>query len=79
MELNDAFIEQAEAVAEAVREAALSNVRKALRPEQVQNADGTWPHPECEDCGEDIPLGRLSLGKIRCIFCQNVRGGRVLR
>lgn len=79
MELNDAFIEQAEAVADAAREAALSNVRKALRPEQVQNADGTWPQPECVDCGEDIPLGRLSLGKIRCIFCQNVKEGRVLR
>lgn len=79
MELNDAFIEQAEAVAEAEREAALSNVRKALRPEQVQNPDGSWPHPECVDCGEDIPLRRLDLGKIRCIFCQNVKEGRVLR
>lgn len=44
-------------------------MRKAA-PEQVQNADGTWPHPQCVDCDVDIPLGRLNLGRVRCVDCQ---------
>jgi RNA polymerase-binding transcription factor DksA len=52
--LTDAFVKQA---------------RNGAAPEQVQNADGTWPHTECE-CGEQIPRARLLLGKIRCVACQ---------
>jgi RNA polymerase-binding transcription factor DksA len=50
-------------------DAYISGVRSLAAPEQRQNADGTWPTPECE-CGEAIPEGRLRLGKIRCISCQ---------
>ena len=39
-------------------------------PEQVQNEDGTWPETECLDCGCDIEEGRLNLGKVRCLRCQ---------
>ena len=39
-------------------------------PEQVQNEDGTWPVTECTSCGNDIEEGRLNLGKVRCLMCQ---------
>ena len=39
-------------------------------PEQVQNEDGTWPETECIDCGCGIEEGRLNLGKVRCLRCQ---------
>lgn len=49
------------------------------RPEQVK-VDGKWPQKDCDDCGEIIPVKRLNLGKIRCIFCQEAlerrRAGR---
>ena len=50
---------------DAIREAAYR-----VRPQQVQNADGTWPHPECTDCDNEIPMARLQMGRIRCIYCQ---------
>lgn len=51
-------------------DAAVEDVRRRSRPEQVQNPDGTWPHEDCVDCGEEIGIGRLRLGKVRCIYCQ---------
>ena len=39
-------------------------------PEQVRNEDGTWPVTECTSCGNDIEEGRLNLGKVRCLMCQ---------
>ncbi len=39
-------------------------------PEQIQNEDGSWPETECVDCGCDIEEGRLNLGKVRCLRCQ---------
>ena len=39
-------------------------------PEQVRNEDGTWPVTECTSCGNDIEVGRLNLGKVRCLRCQ---------
>ena len=43
---------------------------KKARPEQVQNADGSWPIHDCDECGSPIEEGRIKLGKIRCIACQ---------
>lgn len=53
---------------DAVREA-----RFQARPQQVVNPDGSWPQPDCDDCGNEIPAGRLALGKIRCVYCQSRR------
>ena len=30
-----------------------------------------FDHVHCVDCGEDIPLARLKLGKVRCFDCQS--------
>lgn len=60
---------------------AVAAASRKARPEQVQNADGSWPHPDCVECDNEIPEGRLlATGKIRCVFCQAKiearRGGR---
>lgn len=46
--------------------------RNANKPEQEKNPDGTWDEMECRDCGEDIPLARLEMGKVRCVDCQSI-------
>lgn len=51
---------------------AIAEQRRKARPEQVQNADGSWPVTECVDCEIEIPAGRLALGKIRCVECQSL-------
>lgn len=50
-------------------DAQVAAVRSLAQPEQVQNADGTWPYPECRDCGADFPE-RRAIGKTRCLRCQ---------
>lgn len=51
-------------------DASVANLRLKASPEQVQRPDGSWPHTECVDCDDEIPEGRLRLGKIRCVYCQ---------
>jgi RNA polymerase-binding transcription factor DksA len=48
-------------------------------PEQVMNANRTWPVTTCVDCDEAIPTGRLALGKIRCVACQTDKESREKR
>lgn len=50
----------------------VAQARERNKPEQVKNEDGTWPETECIDCGVEIPKGRLELGKVRCIDCQEI-------
>lgn len=58
-------------------DAAVADIRHLNRPQQVQNADGTWPIVDCEDCGNEIPEGRLAMGKVRCVYCQERRERRL--
>lgn len=39
-------------------------------PETHPDFDGA--HCVSEDCGIEIPAGRLALGKVRCIDCQTL-------
>ena len=48
----------------------VAHIQKQAAPQQVQREDGSWPYPECIECGEDIPEARLKLGRIRCVGCQ---------
>lgn len=50
-------------------EALLAEARAKAAPKQVANEDGTYPFPECVECGEDIAEGRLKLGFDTCITC----------
>lgn len=49
---------------------AIKDAAWCMRPQQVQNPDETWPQPDCEDCGNEIPMARLQMGRIRCVYCQ---------
>lgn len=62
-------LDNAALLTQKLNDAYVAAARRAAAPEQVQNPDGSWPVTECE-CGEDIPAGRVALGKIRCICCQ---------
>ena len=59
----DSF-DQASEVEQAFRDAAISAARAAER--KPKDFDGE----NCYDCGLEIPLARLSLGKFRCVQCQ---------
>ena len=39
-------------------------------PEQERDADGNWETTSCVDCDCEIEEGRLNLGKVRCLRCQ---------
>lgn len=66
-------VDQANQIAEEFTAAHIHRIQSKNKPEQVQNPDGTWPHTECVDCDDEIPQGRLALGKIRCIDCQEIK------
>jgi RNA polymerase-binding transcription factor DksA len=52
--------------ADAIRTVQLKNVQK-----QVPGPDGLYPSPDCYECGDEIPLGRLQVAanNILCIVC----------
>lgn len=62
-------LDQATDLTIALVDAARDENARRLKPEQEQNADGTWPVTECRDCGEDLGQ-RAALGKVRCTDCQ---------
>lgn len=63
-------IDKANELAQRMNDHAVAQAMAKSKPEQVQNPDGSWPVTECDDCGIDIEPGRVALGKIRCITCQ---------
>ncbi len=52
--------------ADAIRNVQLRNVQK-----QTPGPDGLYPSPDCFECGDEIPLGRLkaAANNILCIHC----------
>lgn len=62
--------------------------RAASAPERISDGKGGWiyqtatevdgvvtyPIPDCieEICGEPLPVGRMELGRIRCVSCQSL-------
>ena len=65
-------LDAAAAITEAFTQESISKVQAMLKPEQVKNEDGTWPVTECVDCDQELPEGRLELGKVRCVHCQGL-------
>ena len=53
-------------------------IRRAAAYEQVPDENGVYPHTHCieEDCGEELPIERLKLGRVRCVTCQSLREKR---
>ena len=62
----------------AAAERGVEEARRRAAPEQEQRADGSWPHPDCVDCGGELGE-RMRLGKVRCITCQTLRERRPWR
>ena len=60
------FLDAATEIAEAFTEAAILRVRKANSKETHPDFDGE----NCVICGETLIALRLTLGKIRCVDCQ---------
>jgi ribosomal protein S27E len=65
-------LDRAAELTQSLADAAVIEVQRAARPEQSRNPDGSWPHPECVDCGEEQLAVRLQMGRIRCVACQTV-------
>lgn len=66
--MDEKFLELAAKLEQQQREDARQRVERALRPEKHPDFDGA----HCVDCEDDIPQGRLALGKIRCVPCQSM-------
>lgn len=51
---------------DAIRQVQLRNVQK-----QLPGPDGMYPSPDCLECGDEIPLGRLKAASnnILCLIC----------
>ena len=65
-------LDQASANAEDLIEGLVAERRRAAAPQQVPDEHGKYRFTECveEDCGVDLPIERLRLGRIRCVDCQ---------
>ena len=61
------IIDAADAVTELWTADAERRARGKSAPESHPGFDGL----NCVDCGEEIPTGRLSMGKVRCVECQS--------
>ena len=70
-------LDRAAHIAQIANETAVKEISRKARPEQMQNADGTWPIVACIDCDLEIEDGRLALGKVRCFECQSKLEKRV--
>lgn len=68
-----AFLEEQDRL-RGIKQAQLAN----LPEKDLKFANGNLMYPEfdgetCIGCGDDIPEGRLALGKVRCVICQTIR------
>lgn len=53
------------------RDSAIADVQRKAKPQQVARSDGTFEFEDCEDCGNEIGLGRLMVAARNklCIHC----------
>lgn len=64
-------------VEEVSRQAHIDEVRRRMKPEQEPDEHGNYPHPDCVECGNELPQARLKLGRILCVECQTVKERRL--
>lgn len=67
--MDEKFLELAAEYELAQRDEARRRVAKLSAPEHHPDFDGL----HCIECDDDIPDGRLALGKIRCVYCQQLK------
>lgn len=64
--MNESDFELAARNEQAERDAATARARQANAPQYHPDFDGE----HCVACGEQIPIARLAMGKVRCVECQ---------
>lgn len=72
-------LDRASDLTQAATDYAIAQQMRKAQPEQVRRSDGTWPVQICVDCGDDLVMARLQMGRVRCVDCQGSlekRGGR---
>jgi RNA polymerase-binding transcription factor DksA len=65
--MDEWMMERASELEQAEREAARHRIERAMRPEKDPRFNGK----DCVECEDEIPPGRLALGKVRCVICQS--------
>jgi RNA polymerase-binding transcription factor DksA len=66
-------VDNATDLAHTARAAGVKKIQDAIKPKQYRLPDGTWPDPDCVDCGNPIGEGRLeATGSDICIECANL-------
>jgi RNA polymerase-binding transcription factor DksA len=65
-------LDHASDLAQVQRDEAWKAHQRIVKPEQTQNADGSWPITLCVDCGSPIEPARLNMARVRCLECQTV-------
>lgn len=76
MESHPDPIDRASEVTDEITQDAIDRYRRLAAPEQVRREDGSWPHTDCQSCGDDIEEGRLEMGKLLCFRCQTIKEKR---
>lgn len=63
-------IDQAAVISASHNEACIKSAQHAMRPQQEPDENGNYPHTECVECGDDLPIERMKMGRILCVYCQ---------
>lgn len=72
--MDERYMEIASELEAQSREVAIANATAQRHDPDRALFDGA--HCVEEDCGDEIPAGRLALGKIRCVTCQAAKEKR---
>lgn len=64
--MDENYLEHAERMEHEVRERAIQEASYRAAPQKHPCFDGL----HCVQCDGEIPAGRLALGRVRCIHCQ---------
>lgn len=63
-------IDSSSRLSEGERQRNTELIRQKAQPKQFKKSDGTWPEPDCEECGRPISEKRLeATGALTCIAC----------
>lgn len=65
------LIDIASAAETRTRADALNSIRSKCKPQQLPRKDGSYEITECDECGNEIGLGRLKVAaqNLLCVYC----------
>ena len=59
-------------VAQGTIETCTAEAERRARGKSTPEVDPEFDGEHCVVCFDEIPFGRLRLGKVRCVFCQGL-------